>query len=85
MQSLVDFIDIGGGGGKWERSGSGGGGGGKGKRGAALTGVGDGRVGTLGIERAAERSWDNIQVLSSSWVVRRVVSGSRVSTSSVSE
>ena len=55
MRSSVGLEDIGGGGGKWERSGGCGGGGGKGKRGAELTGVGDGGVGTLGIERAAER------------------------------
>ena len=85
MRNLVGLVDIGGGGGKWERSGGGGGGGGgKGKRGVALIGVGDGGVGTLEIERAAERWWDNVQVSSSSCVVRRVVSGSRDS-SSVSE
>ena len=55
MRSSVGFKDIVGGGGKWERSGGGGGGGGRGKRGAKLTGVGEGRVGTLGIERTAER------------------------------
>ena len=55
MQSSVGFVDIGGGGGKWERSGGGGGGSGKGKRGVALTGVEDGGVGTLGIERVVER------------------------------
>ena len=77
--------DIDGGGEKRERSGGGGGGGGRGKRGAVLIGIGDGGVGALGIERAAERWWDNVQVSSSSCVVRRVVSGSRVSTSSVSE
>ena len=78
-------MDIGGGGEKRERSGGGGGGGRKGKRGVALIGVGDGRAGTLGIERAAERWWDNIRVSSSSCAVRRVVSGSRVSSSSVSK
>ena len=55
MLSSVGFEVIGGGRGKRERSGGGGGGGGKGKRGAELMGVGDGRVGTLGIERVAER------------------------------
>ena len=57
MRSSVGFEVIGGGGGKRERSGScgGGGGKGKGKRGVELTGVGDGRVGTLGMERVAER------------------------------
>ena len=55
MRSLVGFVDIGGGGGKWERSGGGGGGSGKGKRGVALTRVEDSGVGTLGIERVAER------------------------------
>ena len=84
MRNLVGLVDIGGGGGKRERRGGGGGGSGRGKRGAALIGVGDGGVGTLGIERAAERWWDNVQVSSSSCVVRKVVSGSRVS-SSVSE
>ena len=80
MRNSVGLVDIGGGGGKRERRG----GGGRGKRGATLIGVGDGEVGTLGIERAAERRWDNVRVLSSSCAVRRVVSGSRVS-SSVSE
>ena len=84
MHNSVGLVDIGGGGGKRERSGGGGGGGGKGKRGVALIGVEDGGVGALGIERAAERWWDNIRVSSSSCAVRRVVSGSRVS-SSVSE
>ena len=51
----------------------------------AVIRVGEGGVGILGIVRAAERWWDNIQVLSSSWVDRRVVSGSRGSSSSVSE
>ena len=85
MCSSVGLVDIDGGGEKRERSGGGGGGGGRGKRGAVLIGIGDGGVGALGIERAAERWWDNVQVSSSSCVVRRVVSGSRVSTSSVSE
>ena len=87
MHSSVGLEAIGGRGGKRERSGGGdgGGGGGRGKRGVVLTGVGDGGVGILGIERAAERWWDNIWVLSSSCVVRRVESGSRVSFSSVSE
>ena len=84
MRNSVGLVDIGGGGGKRERRGGGGGGGGRGKRGATLIGVGDSEVGTLGIERAAERWWDNVRVLSSSCAVRRVVSGSRVS-SSVSE
>ena len=84
MCNLVGLVDIGGGGGKRERRGGSGGSGGKGKRGVALTGVGDGGVGALGIERVAERWWDNVQVSSSSCAVRRVVSGSRVS-SSVSE
>ena len=58
MRSSVGFVVIGGGGGKQERrgGGGGGGGGGKGKRGAELMGVGDGRVGTRGMERVAE-SW----------------------------
>ena len=34
--------------------------------GVVLIGVGDGRVGTLGIERVAERWWDNVRVSSSS-------------------
>ena len=55
MRSSVGLEDIGGGGGKRERSGGGGGGGGRGKRGAVLTGVGEGGVGTLGIERVAGR------------------------------
>ena len=44
MRSSVGLKDI-----------SGGGGHGRGKRGAVLTGVGKGGVGTLGIERVAER------------------------------
>ena len=55
MRSSVGLEDIGGGGGKWERSGGGGGGGGREKRGVMLTGVGEGGVGTLGIERAEVR------------------------------
>ena len=55
IQSSVRFVDIGGGGGKRERSGGGGGGSGKEKRGVVLTGVEDGGVGTLGIERVVER------------------------------
>ena len=55
MRSSVGFNVMGGGGGKRERSGGGGGGGGRGKRGAELMGVGDSGVGTLGIERVAER------------------------------
>ena len=55
MRSSVGFEVIGGGGGKRERSGGCGGGSGKGKRGAELTGVGDGGVGALGMERVAER------------------------------
>ena len=84
MRSSVGFEVMGGGGGKRERSGGCGGGRGKGKRGAELTGVGDGGVGILGIEREAESWWDNVRVLSSSCADRRVVSGSRAS-SSVSE
>ena len=68
-----------------EERGVGGGGGGKGKRGAELMGVGDGGVGTQGIERVAESWWDNVQVSSSSCADRRVVSGSGVSSSLVSE
>ena len=76
MCSSVGLVDIDGGGGKWERSsGGGGGGGGRGKRGVVLIGVGDGGVEALGIERAAERWWNNVRVSSSSCVVRRVVSG----------
>ena len=81
MRNSVGLVDIGGGGGKRERRDGGGGGGGRGKRGAVLIGVGDGGVGTLGIERVAERWWDNVRVSSSSCAVRRVVSGSRVSSS----
>ena len=81
MWSSVGFEVIGGGGGKRERSGSCGGGGGRGKRGVELIGVGDGGVGTLGIEREVESWWDNVQVSSSSCVDRRVVSGSRASSS----
>ena len=81
MRSSVGLVDIGGGGGKRERSGGDGGGGGKGKSGDALIGIGDGGVGTLRIERVAERWWDNTRVSSSSCVVRGVVSGSRVSSS----
>ena len=84
MRNSVGLVDIGGGGGKRERRGGGGGGGGRGKRGVVLIGVGDGGVGTMGIERVLERWWDNVRVSSSSCAVRRVVSGSRVS-SSVSE
>ena len=86
MRSSVGLVDIdGGSGGKRERRGGGGGGGGRGKRGAVLMGVGDGGVGTRGMERVAERWWDNVRVSSSSCADRRVVSGSRVSSSSVSE
>ena len=85
MHSSVDFEVIGGGGGKRERSGGCGSGGGRGKRGVEETGVGDGRVGALGMERAAERWWDNVQASSSSWVVRRIESESSVSSSLVSE
>ena len=85
MCSSVGLEVIGGGGGKRERSGGGGGGGGRGKRGEVLIGVGDGGVETLGIERAVERWWDSIRVSSSSCAVRRVVSGSRVSSSLASE
>ena len=73
MRNSVGLVDIGGRVGRWERRG--GGGGGRGKRGVVLIGVGDGGVGALGIERAAERWWDNIRVSSSSCAVRRVVSG----------
>ena len=55
MRSSVGLEDIGGGDGKRERSGGGGSGRGRGKRGVELTGVGEGRVGALGIERVAER------------------------------
>ena len=48
-------------------------------------GVGDGGVGFRGIERAAERWWESSRVSSSSWLVRRVESGSKVTSSSVSE
>ena len=85
MRSSVGFVVMGGGGGKRERRGGGGGGGGRGKRGAVLIGVGDGGVGTLGMERAAESWWDNVRVSSSSCADRRVVLRSRVSSSSVSE
>ena len=86
MCSSVGLVDISDGGGKRERRGGGGGGGGRGKRGVVvLIGVGDSGVGTLGMEREAESWWDNVRVSSSSCVVRRVVSGSRVSSSSVSE
>ena len=85
MHSSVGFVDMGGGGGKRERRGGGGGGGGRGKRGAELMGVGDGGVGTRGMERVAESWCDNVRVSSSSCVDRRVVSGSRGSSSSVSE
>ena len=85
MCSSVGLVDIGGGGGKQERSGGGGSGGGRGKRGVVTTGVGEGGVGILGMERAEERWRDNVQVLSSSWVDRRVVSRSRVSSSLVSK
>ena len=85
MRNSVGFVVMGGGGGKRERRGGGGGGGGRGKRGAELMGVGDGGVGTRGMERVAERWWDNARVSSSSCVERRVVSGSGVSSSSVSE
>ena len=85
MRSSVGFVDMGGGGGKRERRGGGGGGGGRGKRGAELMGVGDGGVGIREMERVAESWWDNVRVSSSSCADRRVVSGSRVSSSSVSE
>ena len=54
MHSSVGLVVIGGGGGKRERRGGGGGGSGRGKRGAELTGVGEGGVGIQGIEREAE-------------------------------
>ena len=85
MRSSVGFVDMGGGGGKRERRGGGGGGRGKGKRGVVLMGVGDGGVGIRGMERVAESWWDNVRVSSSSCADRRVVSGSRVSSSSVSK
>ena len=85
MRSSVGFVDMGGGGGKRERRGGCGGGGGRGKRGAELTGVGDGGVGTRGMERVAESWWDSVRVSSSSCADRRVGSGSRGSSSSVSE
>ena len=65
MRNSVGFVVMGGGGGKRERRG-GGGGGVRGKRGAELIGVGDGGVGIRGIERVAERWWDNDRVSSSS-------------------
>ena len=86
MHSSVGLVDIGGGGGgKWERSGGCGGGGGRGKSGAELIGVGDSGVGALEMERVAENWWDNVRESSSSWIVRSVESGSRVSSSSVSK
>ena len=62
MCNSVGFVVMGGsGGGKRERrGGGGGGGGGRVKRGVALIRVGDGGVGTLGIEREAESWWDNV-------------------------
>ena len=85
MHSSVGFVVMDGGGGKRERRGGGGSGGGRGKRGAELVGVGDGGVGIRGMEREVERWCANVRVSSSSCVDRRVVSGSRVSSSSVSE
>ena len=86
MRSSVGLVDLdGGGGGKRERRGGCGGGGGKGKRGAELMGVGDGGVGIRGMESVVESWWDNVRVSSSSCADRRVVSGSRGSSSSVSE
>ena len=86
MCSSVGLVVMsGGGGGKRERRGGGGGGGGKGKRGAVLIRVGDSGVGILGIEREVESWWDNVRVSSSSCADRRVVSGSRISSSLVSE
>ena len=70
-------------GGNRERRGGSGGGGGRGKSGVEMTGIGDGGVGILGMERMAERWWECMWVLSSSWVVRRVVLGLRVSSSLV--
>ena len=55
MKSSVGFIDTGGGGGNRERRGGSGGCGGRGKRGVVMTGVEDGGVGILGMERAVER------------------------------
>ena len=68
MRNSVGLVDIGGGGGKRERrgGGGGGGGGGRGKREAALIGVGDSGVGTLGMEREVESWCDNVRVSSSS-------------------
>ena len=60
MRSSVGFVVMGGGGGKRERRGGGGGGSGRGKRGVALIRVGDGGVGTLGMEREAESWCDNV-------------------------
>ena len=85
MRNSVGFVVMDGSGGKRERRGGGGGGGGKGKRGAVVMGVGDGGVGTRGMERVAESWWDKVRVSSSSCADRRVVSGSRGSSSSVSE
>ena len=56
----MGFVVMGGGGGKRERRGGGGGGSGRGKRGVALIRVGDGGVGTLGMEREAESWCDNV-------------------------
>ena len=81
----MGFIVFGGGGGNLERRGGGGGGGGKGKRGVMIMGMEDSGVGILGIGRVAERWWESIWVSSSSWVVRRVMLGSKVFSSSVSE
>ena len=53
MRNSVGFKLMGGG--KQERSGGCRGGGRRGKRGVELIGVGDGRVGILGMERVAER------------------------------
>ena len=55
MRSSVGFVDMGGGGGKRERRGGCRGGSGKGKRGVELIGISDGGVGTLEMERVAER------------------------------
>ena len=60
MRNSMSLVVMGGSGGKRERRGGGGGGGRRGKRGAALIGVGDGGVGTLGMEREAESWCDNV-------------------------
>ena len=59
MQSSVGLVDIDGVGGNRERRGGGGGGGGRGKSGMDVIGVGDDRVGILGMDRVAERWWES--------------------------